>query len=193
MTGRICGFEGCGRPHYARNVCEPHYQQLKAGKELRPLRVRMPVGGECAFLDCGRPNAAAGFCWTHYEMSRTGQELRPIATRVNECLVPECARKHYALGLCQRHHRACANYGLSVEAVIELFTDAHCRICSATDSGVKDRDFHIDHDHACCPERGRSCGKCVRGILCYGCNVGLGSFGDDVARLRAAIAYLEAA
>jgi len=27
----------------------------------------------------------------------------------------------------------------------------------------------VDHDHACCPDR-RSCGKCVRGILCTTCN-----------------------
>jgi len=51
--------------------------------------------------------------------------------------------------------------------------------------------WHVDHDHACCPEPGRSCGKCVRAILCSECNTGLGKFRDDPAVLRAAADYLE--
>ena len=31
----------------------------------------------------------------------------------------------------------------------------------------------IDHDHSCCPES-RSCGQCIRGVICSGCNTMLG-------------------
>lgn len=44
------------------------------------------------------------------------------------------------------------------------------------------RQWHIDHDHACCPTH-RTCGKCIRGILCRSCNHALGhlesSFGIE--------------
>jgi hypothetical protein len=50
---------------------------------------------------------------------------------------------------------------------------------------------HIDHDHSCC-EGAETCGHCVRGALCAGCNVGLGYFKDNPSRLRAAAEYVEA-
>jgi hypothetical protein len=33
--------------------------------------------------------------------------------------------------------------------------------------------FHFDHDHACCPGA-VTCGKCIRGLVCGGCNRSLG-------------------
>ena len=38
--------------------------------------------------------------------------------------------------------------------------------------------------------RKRSCGRCIRGILCSNCNVGLGNFHDSPELLKAAISYL---
>jgi Recombination endonuclease VII len=61
-------------------------------------------------------------------------------------------------------------------------------VCGSTEPGGAGA-WHIDHDHACCGA-GRSCGKCVRGLLCSRCNTALGLLEDDAARVAAALAYL---
>ncbi len=35
---RICSEEECGRPHQARGYCHGHYQQLRQGRPITPLR-----------------------------------------------------------------------------------------------------------------------------------------------------------
>lgn len=62
-----------------------------------------------------------------------------------------------------------------------------CAICKKVETRRhrttrKPLDLVVDH----CHQTGA-----VRGLLCSNCNGGLGSFDDDLARLRAAIAYLE--
>ena len=59
-----------------------------------------------------------------------------------------------------------------------------CEACGATD------DLHIDHDHACCPSRRKSCGECVRGVLCGPCNLALGHLNEDPVRMAALAAYI---
>ena len=48
--------------------------------------------------------------------------------------------------------------------------DGCCAICKHKPNGEK---LSVDHDHKCCSGR-RSCGKCLRGLLCQPCNATLG-------------------
>jgi Recombination endonuclease VII len=85
-----------------------------------------------------------------------------------------------------------AKFGISLEDYDRLLAEqgGRCAICPATEPGGRHKTFFpVDHDHACCSGK-RSCGKCLRGLLCAGCNFGLGHFGDDPERLLAAAAYL---
>jgi hypothetical protein len=67
-------------------------------------------------------------------------------------------------------------YGTSPEIIQPLLDRNLCDICGETEN------LHIDH----CHESGE-----IRGILCRGCNHGLGNFTDDVDKLRKAIVYLK--
>lgn len=61
-----------------------------------------------------------------------------------------------------------------------------CAVCRTSDGP-----FAVDHDHGCCPGP-KTCGKCVRSILCGNCNRAIGILKDDPALCRAAADYLEA-
>ncbi len=52
-----------------------------------------------------------------------------------------------------------------------------CGVCGRTEAtSTGNVSFAVDHDHRCCQERGRSCGRCVRGLLDGGCNGLLGFY-----------------
>jgi hypothetical protein len=74
------------------------------------------------------------------------------------------------------------NYGISLADFRQMrATQGHkCAICGTSDPGGKG-EFHVDH----CHDTGA-----VRGLLCHGCNVGIGHLSHDIGRLAAAIAYL---
>ncbi len=77
-------------------------------------------------------------------------------------------------------------YGLTEKQFAALLATqgGKCKICRKVATK-----WNVDHDHACCAGR-NTCGNCIRGILCSGCNSGLGYFGDSVDVLRSAISYL---
>lgn len=92
-----------------------------------------------------------------------------------------------------RKHDLESLYNLSWEQYEALLKkqDYKCAIClEPTDK------FNVDHDHSCCPVNStlrkdrKTCGKCVRGLLCDGCNTALGRFKDSKELLQRAIDYL---
>jgi Recombination endonuclease VII len=79
-------------------------------------------------------------------------------------------------------------YKLSLEEFDKMVKDRNnkCYICR------EDMEKPcVDHNHNCCPDMHKTCGKCIRGLLCAGCNLLLGRLKDDVVKLERAIVYLK--
>jgi hypothetical protein len=72
-------------------------------------------------------------------------------------------------------------YGITLDQYRELerAQAGGCAICGARPKGQA---LAVDHDHVT---------GAIRGLLCRSCNSGIGHLGDDPARVRAALAYLE--
>jgi hypothetical protein len=75
-------------------------------------------------------------------------------------------------------------YGIAPEHEEQLLKNQNwkCAICQRSFENIGVKGTHVDHDHL---------NGLVRGLLCFNCNAGLGSFKDDPTRLRRAILYLE--
>ena len=85
-----------------------------------------------------------------------------------------------------RAYNLARKYGLTPDALqLLLVKQEHlCAICREPLIKIK-----VDHDHTCCPGD-ITCGKCVRGLLCNGCNTAIGMLKDSPIVLSSAIEYL---
>lgn len=87
----------------------------------------------------------------------------------------------------ERERKRLSLYNLTPEtfAAMRAEQDDRCAICKE----VFVETPHVDHDHSCCPGI-KSCGKCVRGLLCSPCNKGIGHLRDNVLIIESALKYL---
>ena len=78
-----------------------------------------------------------------------------------------------------------SSYGLTQE-LFDLLLEVQQNACGMCHEPFEEEQLiHVDHDHACCRRKNRSCGECVRGLLCHGCNISLGHIEHRYAMARA--------
>lgn len=95
MAQRICGIDGCGRPHKAHGRCNAHYLEWRKARATPDA---------CSFPDCNLPQDSRGYCGSHARQVRKGNGLRPLqAYRTQGCSAEGCEGEHVGLGLCNRH------------------------------------------------------------------------------------------
>lgn len=73
-------------------------------------------------------------------------------------------------------------YGLTEEHFKSMFVAQNGCCASCGDPLLPGRGTHVHHSH----ETNK-----ILGLLCRGCNIGLGHFRDDLGRLLKAVAFLQ--
>lgn len=214
MTEPTCVVDGCDRTLHVKKygLCNGHYQRMK--KYGDPTQgVYAQNTQTCTFDECTAPRRYDQLCMGHYTQRRKTGTLKPLrrftdpmvrdesgnkqCRRCDRWLPTEAfstnkARRDLLTAYCRRCERDKAlihNYGITVHQHEAMLAGqgGGCAICGGQNKDG--RAFFVDHDHACCPGQ-RTCGSCVRGLLCGDCNLGIGYFRDDIARMKTAISYL---
>lgn len=80
-----------------------------------------------------------------------------------------------------RNSQLIRHFGITLEEYNELLKKQN-NVCAICGSSSGEKSFSVDHDHIT--------GK-VRGLLCRGCNVGIGNLKDDPELLEKAIIYIK--
>lgn len=81
------------------------------------------------------------------------------------------------------------SYKLTLDQFNEMLKKQNngCAVCGKiNENGYS---LYVDHDHSCCPTE-KSCGKCVRGLLCNNCNLAIGFLKENVNIFTRCIDYL---
>lgn len=145
----------------------PTYEKLPRVKEVRRKYNKSPAGKETR---------------QKYYYSTKGQKFHK-GYRKNFYYSPKGKKYTYELRLKIK--------GLSVEEYNKLLNKQNgvCAICSKPPES--NRRFSVDHNHKCCPGK-KSCGKCIRGLLCDNCNHMLGLGKDSPEIFTKAIEYIKA-
>ena len=182
MTERLCEC-GCGKP----------VGEFSKKSHITKSQVKRFLPAHAGIVAAGPERARVAGLRTH---CRKGHENVPEnKTKWGQCkLCLSIANEVWKNNNPEKEneYRRKTMYGLSPEQYESLLNsqERKCAICKVLlDNLTNSTRPYIDHDHSCC-SGAKSCGKCVRGMLCHHCNTSLGGFRDNTETLNNAIQYL---
>lgn len=187
-----CEAPDCELPAKSLRLCPTHRAQFgRHGHrddfefDVRKKEI-LAYGEYCSFETCEKPSLLRGLCSGHYGQFVKFGETKHI-NRGQVCIIPECQSRGGVRSnkFCTLHMRYRKKYGFTDEQVLSLFEE---RYCYNAGCGSVEK-LNLDHDHDCCPYD-RMCEKCVRGWLCWSCNIALGTLKEDVSRISGLADYI---
>lgn len=147
---------------------------------IKDVRSRTLIGKHSKSCGCTRPK---GSQWTIEQVRASKRKHRRKAGyRAKESKRWRMADpKRYKSRNRDHHYRTKYNLTVAQAEAILVWQGGRCAICASVVSLGGKCGARVDHCHGS--------GK-VRGVLCNGCNVGLGHFKENQASLLAAVSYL---
>jgi hypothetical protein len=164
------------RPEIAARLAEQRRNRA-SGKWKRPPRRLPHADGYEVCTMCNEDKAFAEF--HDHKLGRNGKDS--VCKQCRSIRARE--RNRDPVAQVQNHRKKAERvYGLAVGQYDSMLDeqDGLCAICRRERPNGKR--LVVDHDHDT---------DVVRGLLCTNCNLGLGSFRDDIDLMLAAAAYLE--
>lgn len=164
-------------------LCKKLRQRIDPSKDSR-LKQFCHNGHDTSI--CGRIHGMCNICHVEYKKKYRKEHIEDTRKWRKE-------HKKEIRAYTLRYHRGWylkTMYNLTTEDYDNMLKlqKGKCAGCGRHYSEFK-RALYIDHDHACCPGK-KSCGKCVRGLVCDDCNKLLGNAKDNVKTLKRLIGYL---
>ncbi len=216
----MCLVIGCTREVVAKGLCDTHYRRNKrhgTTEQTRPKdwgsREKHPLYGTWSWfkrsyktglseewldfwkflfdigdrpensvlkpVDKNKPLSKTNFMWVKKVLTTKSDGGKNAYHRAHRIMNPDSYRnsdlkKSFGITLNEYNQKLKEQYG-------------HCAICGKEETKVDNRtklvrNLAVDHNHST---------NEVRGLLCMGCNQGIGNFKEDTQRLKNAVQYLE--
>jgi hypothetical protein len=172
---KICIAEGCGLKHYARGLCQQHYNRAWREQKL-DRHAKRPVHVGCVIEGCRGKHHANGLCAKHANQQWHAEHLeasraRHKAARDARIVEHRAAKRAWSARNpgkeSESHYRR--KFGQPKELFEQMLRDYgnKCAMCGEHIERLGHSKGVVDHCH---------CSGKVRGILCSRCNASLGHY-----------------
>ena len=181
----------CERKVAAWGMCEPHYRMDKEGRPLAIVRPTRRMNATLVRNKNGEKQCIRCYLWKDVSCFCTSKNTADgLGVYCNECSTTNRNEYNTLHPEVRRGRHLKNRYNMNIPQWDELF-ESQGRMCPGCGVDEPDgRGWMTDHDHSCCPGE-TSCGECVRGILCFSCNVALGLLHDSAQTMSNLIDYLK--